>query len=180
MSKIIFLGGIPGTGKTTLAYKLALKYKIDKVISLDILKTILKEYEDDKYINTTTHEAYKIDDLSVVDGFLKHSHIINEYFYKFIQKFNDKVMIVEGATITKEFTLLFPDDEVCYINLIVEEKEELVRRYQEKMKLRKSKWLDNIDNILEINDYLIGQADKNINSVNDREVEEFINDCLFL
>ena len=180
MSKIIFLGGIPGTGKTTLAYKLALKYKIDKVISLDILKTILKEYEDNTYINTTTHEAYKIDDLSVVDGFLKHSNIINEYFYKFIQKFNDKVMIVEGATITKEFTLLFLDDEVCYINLIVEEKEELVRRYQEKMKLRKSKWLDNIDNILEINDYLIGQADKNINSVNDKEVEEFINDCLFL
>ena len=180
MNKIIFLGGIPGTGKTTLAYKLALEYKIDKVISLDILKTVLKEYENDSYINTTTHEAYKIDNLSVIDGFLKHSKIINDYFYKFIKKFNDKVMIVEGATITKEFTRLFQEEEVCYINLVVDEQEELVRRYKEKMKLRKSKWLDNLDNILEIDAYLKSQADININGVNFKEVEEFINGSLFL
>lgn len=44
MNTIIFLGGIPGTGKTTLAYHLATKYRIDKVLSLDIMKSILKEY----------------------------------------------------------------------------------------------------------------------------------------
>ena len=180
MTKIIFLGGIPGTGKTTLAYKIALKYKIDKVISLDILKTVLNEYENDPYINTTTHEAYKIDNLTVTDGFLKHSKIINGYFYKFIKKFNDKIIIVEGATITKEFTNLFIEDDICYINLVVDDIEELIRRYKEKLKIRKSKWLDNLDTILKINDFLKEQADKNINSINDNEVEEYINESLFL
>ena len=44
MCKLILLGGIPGVGKTTIAYELARIYKIDKVLSIDILKNIIKKY----------------------------------------------------------------------------------------------------------------------------------------
>ena len=38
MENLILIGGIPGTGKTTLAYELAIKNKIDKVVSIDTIK----------------------------------------------------------------------------------------------------------------------------------------------
>lgn len=55
-TKLILLGGVPGTGKTTLAYKLALALKIDKVISIDILKAMLKTSKEplSDYLLTTT------------------------------------------------------------------------------------------------------------------------------
>ena len=40
MCKLILLGGIPGVGKTTIAYRLASIYKIDKVLIIDILKNV--------------------------------------------------------------------------------------------------------------------------------------------
>ena len=43
-TNIILLGGVPGTGKTTLAYQLALHFHIDKVISLDVLKETSKRF----------------------------------------------------------------------------------------------------------------------------------------
>ena len=45
MCKLILLGGIPGVGKTTIAYELARTYKIDKVISIDILKNVMQFIE---------------------------------------------------------------------------------------------------------------------------------------
>ena len=178
--KIIFLGGIPGVGKTTLAYKLALKYNIDKVISLDILKNILKVYEKNEYLRTTTHEAYKIENLEIVEGFIKHSLIINNYFYKLIKNFQDNILIVEGATITQDFVNLFKDDQVCYLNLIINKREVLIKRYKQKLKLRKGKWLENIEAILKIDAYLRKQAKINIDTENLERVEKIINESLCL
>lgn len=187
MCKIIFIGGVSGVGKTTLAYKLAIKYKIDKVISMDVLKSIIKEYEKkgDKYLYTTTHEAYKLDNLSVIEGFIKHSIIMDKYCKILIDTFlNEKIIIVEGATITQRTISLFKNCEACYINLYIDEKEKLIKRYHSKLKIRKGKWIENIDNILLINDYLKKQADININANNIKKnmnkLEEIINESLFL
>lgn len=181
MCKIIFLGGVPGVGKTTIAYKLALKYHIDKVISLDVFKTMLKSYSNDPYVNTTTHEAYKIENLSVVEGFKKHCQIINNYYYQMLKKFNEHAIIVEGATVTTEFVQMFKDNEYIYINLSVRDKNILLNRYDEKLKMRKGKWKDNIENILKINEYLQNQSTINI-EINDidNKTEEVLNESLFL
>lgn len=177
--KIIFLGGIPGVGKTTMAYKLALKYKIDKVISLDILKTIIKMTNNDIYINTTTHEAYKIENLDIISGFLKHAEVINKEYVKYIKQFYyENIIIVEGATITKEFLNFFKNDECLYINLYLEKKKDLVKRYEKKLKMRQGNWMKNIDNILVINNYLKKQA--KINIKNFKEMEKYLNESLFL
>lgn len=187
MNTIIFLGGVPGTGKTTLAYKLAGYYGIDKVISLDILKSVLKQYtkSKEKYIFTTTHEAYKIENLSVIDGFIKHASIINEYFAKLIKLFTkEKVIIVEGATITNEMLEYFKKSNLIYINLYVEDSNILTKRYASKARMRKGKWLDNINNILEINEYLKSQSLYNV-KINDldktfAEVGKYIDESIFL
>lgn len=173
MQKIIFISGVPGTGKTTLAHKIAIKYKIDKVVSLDIIKLSIKMFVNDDYINTTTHEAYKIENLSVIDGFIKHCNIINSYFVDIIKKIKDNVLIVEGATITKEFINNFKEYECYHINLNVDDKEMLISRYKEKLKLRKSNWIENIDVIMEINEYLKNSFKNNIN-ISECDVNESI------
>ena len=156
-TKLILIGGVPGTGKTTLAYQLALTLKIDKVISTDILKIYTKTFNQDfdKYIFTTTHEAYKLDNLSIINGYLKHSQTINELVLNILENIKDNVIIIEGSTINKELIKKIDKDkyEVIYLNLITN-KDLLIKRYKQKLKLRQSNWLDNIKVIEEISSYL--------------------------
>lgn len=163
MQKILFISGVPGTGKTTLAYEMALKYKIDKVVSLDILKICLKTYINNDYINTTTHEAYKIENVDVITGYQRHCKIINSYFVNIIKGIKDNSMIVEGATVTEEFIKQFEGYECHLINLYVDDKEVLLNRYKEKMKVRKSNWIQNINEIMIINEYLKDNSSNNVN-----------------
>lgn len=176
-TKLILIGGVPGTGKTTIAYNLALKLKIDKVISTDTIKLFAKTYinNKDKYLLTTTHEAYKIDNLSVIDGYLKHSKQINNLLLELLNNVKDKIIIIEGSTINKELINIINKDkyELLYINLITS-KNNLIERYKLKEKLRKSNWIDNINNIIAINNYL---KKDNINIINnnvDKSLERII------
>lgn len=168
MCKLILLGGIPGVGKTTIAYRLASIYKIDKVLSIDILKNVFKKFiKDDKYLYTTTHEAYKVEGLDIVGGFIEHSKVINNYVLDILDSFkNERIIILEGATLTNDIINKLSEYEVYYFNLYLDNKEDLINRYKSKMKIRKGKWIDNIENILKINDYLISSSEINIKSSN--------------
>ena len=103
-TKLILIGGVPGTGKSTIAYHLALKLKVDKVLSTDMVKIFTKTYckNIDKYLFTTTHEAYKLENLSIIDGYRKHSKVINEQVLKVLDNIKDKVIIIEGSTLNKD------------------------------------------------------------------------------
>lgn len=176
-TKLILIGGVPGTGKTTLAYKLALNLKIDKVLSTDMIKIFAKTFNNDydKYLFTTTHEAYKLDNLSVIDGYLKHSKSINNLVLDILKNIKDNIIIIEGGTINKEFVNMIDKNnyEIVYLNLTTS-KQELLRRYQQKAKLRESTWIQNIAIIDEINNYL---KKDNINIINnnvDRTLERII------
>ena len=165
-TKLILIGGVPGTGKTTIAYTLALNLKIDKVLSTDIIKVLSKTYNQnfDKYLFTTTHEAYTLENLSVIDGYLEHSKIINELVLKVLDNIRDKVIIIEGSTINKDLLNMIDKDkyEFIYLNLTLPIKD-LIIRYKLKSKLRKSNWLDNISIIEEISNYL---SKDNLNILN--------------
>lgn len=174
MCKLILLGGVPGVGKTTIAYEIARLYRIDKVLSIDVLKNVVKKFiskEEESYLYTTTHEAYKLENLDVISGYRKHCDVVNKYVLELLDNFkNEKVVILEGATINKSILNHLKDYEIYYFNLYLEKETDLKDRYESKLKIRKGRWLENIDKISEINNYLINQADVNINAKNMDEV----------
>lgn len=185
-TKLILLGGVPGTGKTTVAYSLALKLGIDKVVSVDMIKAFTKAYKDlfSRYTFTTTHEAYKLDGISVIEGYLKHSKVINDIILEVIGNIKDRVIIVEGSTINNGFVDLIDKNkyEVVYINLDLPV-DDLIFRYKKKEKLRKSNWIENINNIEEIGDYL---REDNFNIINDNlentvdRIESYVKKVLYV
>ena len=67
-------------GKHILQKKLSLDLSIDKVISLDLLLPLMRIVADksDKYIFTNTHNAYQIENIDVVSGFLKHAQAVQK------------------------------------------------------------------------------------------------------
>ena len=166
-TKLILIGGVPGTGKTTIAYNLALHLKIDKVVSTDMIKIFAKAYlpNYDKYLYTTTHEAYKLDNLSIIDGYLRHSSNINDLILKIIENIKDNIIIIEGSTINNEFIKKIDKKkyQLLYFNLSLS-MEELTRRYKQKEKIRKSNWIENITTIEEIDKYL---CTNNFNIINE-------------
>lgn len=156
-TKLILLGGVPGTGKTTVAYELALKLKIDKVVSVDMVKAMTRTYKElfSPYVFTTTHEAYKLEGVSVIEGFLKHSEAINRVVLDIVRNINDKVILIEGATINREFLNEIDKDKYDIVSIHLDlSKEELLKRYEMKGKIRTGKWSENIEVINEIREYL--------------------------
>lgn len=176
-TKLILIGGVPGTGKTTIAKKLSLNLKIDKVLSTDMIKIFAKTYlnNQNKYLLTTTHEAYKIDNLSIIEGYLKHSKTINNLILEILSNIKDNIIIIEGVTINKEFIKYIDKNkyEIVHINLTTK-KEILINRYKEKSKLRESNWIENINIIEEIDNYLKKDSITIINN-NEKSLERIIN-----
>ena len=173
--KIILLGGVPGGGKTTISNYLAIKYGISTVINIDVIKQTLKLFIDsnEKYLYTTSHDACSIENLSVTDAYLKHSRIINKYIELLLKNIKDRIIIIEGVTVNGElYKELSKKYGVIYINLY-STKNELLNRYEIKSKLRSSNWVDNIEIINEISEYLLSNSMINILSNDlDRTLKE--------
>lgn len=157
-TKLICIGGIPGVGKTTLSYALANKIKVDKVISIDLIKTLIKTFniDDDNYLLSTSHEAYKIENLSYIDGYYKYSNSLNKQVTKILNNLtNEKIIIIEGVSINDLFidNLDLNKFDYFYINIMANHNE-LKKRYENKNKIRKGNWLNNINIIFEIDNEL--------------------------
>ena len=164
MKKLILIGGVPGTGKTTLAYQTAIEQHIDKVVSVDILKGVYQLYhtKDEKpYLYTTTHEAYQLEHTDVITGYIRHCDCMQDLLFDYIPYLmNDEVAIMEGAQLTPSFLdkLASYDFKTEYIHISLD-KHELLTRYAEKSKMRTYGWKENIDSILLIQDYLNSECE---------------------
>lgn len=172
MTKIIFISGIPSSGKSTFAKRLALEKHIDKVIDLDVLKSTCKLFvknSDEPYLYTTSHEACNLEKLNIIKGFNKYCRCIQKYLIKLLNTLTkEKIVIVEGAQLTPEILKKLDKRKFCfeYITLIVNE-ETLKNRINEKLKIRQGNWLDNFENIITIQKYLIKVSKKFILKQND-------------
>ena len=158
--KIIFLSGVPASGKTTLARNLAKKLKIDKIIDLDCLKLTSQLFvskSESPYLYTTTHEAKNVENLTQIEGFNKYCNVVQDVLVKLLDKMkNEKYIIVEGAQLTP-FVLDKIDKSLfdsIYFNITLKNEKKLISHLNKKMKIRKGKWLENLSIILENLKYL--------------------------
>ena len=172
MTKIIFISGVPCSGKSTFAKQLAISNQIDKVIDLDIFKSTIKLFKtslDDPYLYTTSHEACYLENLDIINGFKNYCHCVQNYLLKLLDTLtNEKVIIVEGAQLTPEILKRLDKRKFSfeYITLIAS-KNTLINRINKKLKIRKGNWLDNFENIITIQEYLIKVSKKYIIKQND-------------
>lgn len=188
-TNIICIGGIPGTGKTTLSYNLSSKLKVDKILNIDLIKSMIKSFDlsTNKYILSTSHEAYKIDNLDPINGYYRYADNINEYVIKLLNNLtNERIIIVEGVSINDSFIQQINHSLFNYIYFnITTNHEELKTRYVAKNKIRKGKWLNNIDIILKIeeeltkNNHGITIENNNLQECL-KKMEEFINENIYL
>jgi len=121
-SIVICIGGIPGTGKTTLSYQLATIFKIDKVINIDLLKSTLKALQIDTnpYLTTTSHEAYKIDNLDPISGYYRYCEVLNQYVVSVLKSLsNEQLVIVEGVTVNDQLIKQLRSENIPFIYLFI-------------------------------------------------------------
>lgn len=189
--KIIFLSGVPSSGKTTIARKLALSLNIDKIIDLDCLKYTCCTFVDknqDPYLWSTSHEAWSIENLSNISGFNKYSSAIQNQLLntlKFLKK--EKYIIVEGAQLTPKILQKIAKNEFNFIYFYIypKNKNKLIKNINKKLKNRQGNWLKNLDKIWEIHEYLFNQKNQikilnsNLNTTVKKIKKELKNENLF-
>ncbi len=166
--KAVMISGVPGTGKTTLGYRLALHFGIDKVLSMDVVKNVVKGFTSPSaapHLFRDSHEAYAHDGKAMIDGYLMHAAAVNALLIPTINQLKDSIVIAEGVTLHAEFAneLAIQGHEVRHLNLWLP-RENLTERYAQKSKLRPDAWTMNLDRIMEIQTYLLETSDSNIHS----------------
>lgn len=153
-AKVICIGGIPGTGKTTLSYHLAAIFHVDKVINIDTLKATLKSLKvnSDPYLLTTSHEAYKLENIGPITGYYRYSNALNSYVVSLLKSLsNERLVIIEGVTVNDQLIELLNQERIDYLYfLLTTNHRDLKKRYLEKSKLRKSNWLEHLDILWQI------------------------------
>ncbi len=166
-TNFIFIAGIPACGKTTIARELAIRLNADKVIDLDVLKNSCKLFvnsDKEPYLYTTSHEAFNVEGLSLIEGFLRYSRCIQTYLLNLLkQLYNERVVIVEGVQLLPEILEKIDKKKAnCYFfNLIIDEKGELINRINYKLKNRQGKWIEHLSEILELQNYIKNLPNQN-------------------
>ena len=101
--------------------------------------------------------------------------MINNLLLELLTNIKDKIIIIEGSTINKEFINMIDKDKynLIYINLTLSTKD-LIKRYKLKEKIRKSNWINNLSIIKEIDKYLKKDNLNIINNNTDKSLERII------
>lgn len=166
---VIVIGGMPGSGKTTLAMALAHHHRIEQVIQTDTIKELfqLQQYPEIAY--TFTHQAWKFigekTTENIITGFNAHA----SYFEPVLQGLaaitgeKGKQIIIEGAQATPAFFSGLPVRQKIGFFLTVNSKERGQRFYQKNTRrtIPNQRWQENMETILLLDSYLQQEAARN-------------------
>ena len=141
----IFISGVPGTGKTTLAMKLAQELGIDQVVSTDTVRAVLRSVGDENknpVLFSVSHDSWKYfgekNAQNIWKGFTAHSKLLFPVMVYMLKKsFEEgRSIIFEGVHITPEFIQGLDFPNLFSFFIIVSEDSILKDRYSMKNSFR--------------------------------------------
>lgn len=166
---VIVINGVPGVGKTTIAFKLASSLGIEQVIQTDVVKHMLQILQLPELSYCPSHQAWTFIGertiKNIIKGFEGHTRYYHKWLLEMIKLAEEKGknIIIEGVQATPEFFDSIPVKEKVGIFLTLSDKEEHRKRFMlknSKRSITNKGWLDNHDIIRAINIYLLAQASK--------------------
>jgi len=186
----IFLSGVPGTGKTTLAMKLAERLKIDQVVSTDTIRFVLRGVSDEKknpILFSVSHDSWRYfgekNAQNIWKGFCAHCELFFPVMIYMIKKsFEEgRSIIFEGVHITPDF--LKGLDSINFLSFFISVSEDFVLRDRYLMKnasrtIPHNGWEKNFDVIRFIEHKILENKNCFDRVIENKDVSESINQIL--
>ena len=204
MSLIILIGGATGTGKSTISSELAYRLDITRHQSTDMMREIIRSYLSPQMVPTLGYSSFEAwrglpacadgsrqaIDNPVVTGFLSQFAAMKLAMESTIDRAIEERnhLILEGVhVVPTEMNLEVKKGEAVIIPIMLASmkkemlRKQLKRRGREKNGRQTSRYLDNLDDIWELQSWLLDEADKaGIPIIENWHIEETVRAALDL
>ena len=180
---ILLIGGVTGTGKSTVASEVAFRMGISRIQSTDMMREIIRSYLTPQVVPTLGYSSFdawrglpapaegqkhEIEN-PVIAGFLSQFAAMKPALQSIVERAMQEKqhMILEGVhVISTELEAQQNDSAGIVVPLMLATMEkgmlgkQLKRRRREESEHEPSRYLDRLDNIWELQSYLLSEADK--------------------
>jgi 2-phosphoglycerate kinase len=199
---IVLVGGITGTGKSTLTTELAYQLNIVRTQSTDMVREIVRCYLPPTKIPTLSYSSFEAwrglkedgesvhesDDTAVIRGFLSQFKVVKQgleaTIHRAVKENHD--LIVDGVhVLPSKLELDIARDQAIVIPLmlVVPHKKTLRKRLKhrerEQPERASSRYLKQLDQIWILQSYLVSEAEEHkIPLIINREIEEALDEIL--
>ncbi len=199
---ILLIGGVTGSGKSTLSAELAYRLDIAWTQSTDMMREIIRSYLPSQAIPTLMHSSFaawrglpfprqlerKEVDSPVITGFLSQINTMQPALEAAITRasMESQHLILEGVHVLPSHLAMkeiSSDVIVIPVMLATMDKASLRKRFKTRARTsterKAEKYLDHIDDIWELQSYLLNEADRiGIPIIANQAIEETIGEVL--
>jgi 2-phosphoglycerate kinase len=201
---IVLIGGVTGAGKSTISSEVAYRMDIGRIQSTDMMREIIRAYLTPEAVPTLGYSSFEAwrGLPAPVDGHAKEveSQVIAGFLSQFVtmkpalgaavrravKERHD--LIIEGVHIAPTLLdLSYAQENAIVVRLMLATMEkaklikQLMRRGREKSGRQASRYLKHIDDIWELQSYLLSEADNGgIPIITNRNIETTVSEVLSL
>lgn len=141
-NKIIFIGGVPGVGKTSISGMVARRFGIDIMLSTDYLREFVRPLVKDEnardILSVSVYEAWRKfgekNDKNIINGYLKQSDYICSGISAAISRAskNGENLIIESLYFNEELAETIKREGVCAAYIHISDFQTHVNRLNER------------------------------------------------